>query len=297
MVGDSDGDDTMQGGVGDDSYILRAPGDTITEQAGQGLDDIRVDDFSYDLSVSATQVEILAITGINGLTAKGNALNNVIESDSGGHVLDGADGNDTLIGAAGNDTLTGGLGNDNLDGGTGDDSLSGGDGDDLLNGGANTNKLAGGKGNDIYVSDTIFGHLGNDTLIGGAGNDTLFDGSGSDLIDAGQGQDTIIVGGGEDAADIIRYAINTASELANLGGDVISGFEHGSDKIDLSDLFDQFNIDSKDPIGDGFLKIEVVGLNTNILFDRNGGGDGFITLATLNNVTNVTTDDLITAQP
>jgi hypothetical protein len=94
---------------------------------------------------------------------------------------------------------------------------------------------------------------------------------------------------------VIRYAINSASELSKLGGDIVLAFEHGEDKIDLSDLFDQFNIDSKDPVGDGFLKIEVVGLDTNILFDRNGGGDGFVTLATLNNVTNVTTDDLITA--
>ena len=40
----------------------------------------------------------------------------------------------------------------------------------------------------------------------------------------------------------------------------------------------------------------MVGNDTNILFDQNGGGNGFITLATLNNVTNVTADDLITAQ-
>ena len=162
-------------------------------------------------------------------------------------------------------------------------SISGNTGNNLLNGGAG--------------DDTLIGNLGSDTLLGGAGNDSLFDGSGGDLIDGGQGKDSIFLGGGEPAADVIRYAINSASELATLGGDVIRGFVHGEDKIDLSDLIDQFNIDSKDPVGDGFLKIEMVGLDTNILFDRNGGGDGFITLATLNNVANVTTDDLITTSP
>ena len=170
MVGDGDGGDTMQGGVGNDGYILRAPGDTVTELAGQGIDDIRADDFSYDLSVSAVQVENLSITGIDGLTGKGNALNNVIESDDGSHALDGAAGNDTLIGADGNDTLTGGIGNDKLLGGDGDDSLTGGDGNDFLDGGANTNKLAGGKGDDIYVSD--FGHDAI-TELAGEGTDEI----------------------------------------------------------------------------------------------------------------------------
>ncbi len=41
----------------------------------------------------------------------------------------------------------------------------------------------------------------------------------------------------------------------------------------------------------------MVGNNTNILFDADGGGDDFVTLATLNNVKNVTADDLITTTP
>jgi hypothetical protein len=34
--------------------------------------------------------------------------------------------------------------------------------------------------------------------------------------------------------------------------------------------------------------------DTRILFDQNGGGDGFITLATLKNTANITPDDLVT---
>ncbi len=81
-----------------------------------------------------------------------------------------------------------------------------------------------------------------------------------------------------------------------MGGDIIEGFVHGEDAIVLADLFDHFNIDVDDPFGGGFLKIDVVGNDTNILFDRNGGGNGFITLATLKNAVNITADDILTAE-
>jgi Ca2+-binding RTX toxin-like protein len=228
-----------------------------------------------------------------------------------------------LNGGAGNDRLNGGAGDDKMVGGTGDDTyrvdsakdavielanqgkdtvdsvishalsanvenlnLLAGAGD--INGTGNTlnnvifgndgkNRLDGGAGN-----DAIDGEAGNDTLIGGAGNDTLIGGAGADLMDGGAGR------------DIFRYEIDDPADLANLGGDTINGFQHGQDRIDLSDLFSDLGIDADDAFTGGFLKIEVVGNNTNILFDADGGGDGFITLATLNNVSNVTADDLIT---
>ena len=44
-------------------------------------------------------------------------------------------------------------------------------------------------------------------------------------------------GGGEDASDIIRYAINSAAELANLGGAFQRLYTARQDR--LSDLLDQ----------------------------------------------------------
>ena len=328
------GDDLMRGGTGNDTYFVDSQFDSVVENDNEGTDLVQSSvSFTLDPTLEnltltgADHIDgkgnnlnnvIIGNEGLNDLFGFGG--NDTLNGGAGdaSDLLNGGTGDDRMIGQGGNDiyvvdsakdvvieaadqgldlvqsfvsyTLGANLeslelfGVENLTGTSNalNNSISGNTGNNLLNGGAG--------------DDTLIGNLGSDTLIGGAGNDQLFDGSGGDLIEGGQGKDSIFLGGGGDgAADVIRYAINSASELANLGGDLVSGFVHGEDKIDLSDLFDQFNIDSKDPVGDGFLKIEVAGLDTNILFDRNGGGDGFVTLATLNNVTNVTTDDLITA--
>ena len=56
----------------------------------------------------------------------------------------------------------------------------------------------------IRDSDRLFGHEGNDTLNGGAGNDTMSGGEGADVF------------------------------VWNGGRDVITDFENGDDRIDLS---------------------------------------------------------------
>ena len=96
---------------------------------------------------------------------------------------------------------------------------------------------------------------------------------------------------------LFLYRLGGQADLANLGGDLIIGFEAGKDKIDLVDLFLDFGFDSEDVIGDGFLKIEVVGGNTILGFDSDGGGNGFVTLATLQGVTNLGLSDLLYPSP
>jgi Ca2+-binding RTX toxin-like protein len=264
----------------------------------------------------------------------GNTEDNFLGGGIGNDTLNGGAGNDALFGEDDNDALNGGAGNDVLIGGIGDDKMNGGAGDDtyvvdsakdvvtesanqgidtvvsaisftlganlenlelagdsdingtgnslrnVIEGNAGRNRLDGGAGN-----DEVDGGAGNDTLIGGAGNDTLIGGQGADVMDGGIGKDVFV------------YGVAFEADLATLGGDIINGFQHGQDRIDLSDLLSDFGIDAADAFDGGFLKIEVVGNNTNILFDADGGGDGFLTLATLNNVRNVTADDLITTTP
>jgi Ca2+-binding RTX toxin-like protein len=264
----------------------------------------------------------------------GNSLANKLDGQGGDDSLQGLGGDDTLLGGAGIDVLNGGAGDDKMAGGSGNDfytvdsakdivteaanqgvdtvdsfvsitlganlenlNLRGaanlnGTGnalDNVIDGNVGDNILTGGAGNDTLLDD-----LGNDILLGGTGDDHLFGGVGLDVFDGGLGADTFNLSGDDDQADVIRYTINSASELSKLGGDIILAFEHGEDKISLSDVLDQFNIDSDDAFSGGFLKIEVVGNDTKLLFDQNGGGNSFITLATLINVTNVTADDLIT---
>lgn len=116
---------------------------------------------------------------------------------SGDDVLYGTSGKETINGQAGNDTIYGGAGNDVLNGQDGVDTLYGGSGDDKLNGHSGNDILDGGTGN-----DTITGFDGQDTLIGGAGSDTF-----------------------------VFVAVTDSTVAAP---DVISGFQHGVDKIDLS---------------------------------------------------------------
>ena len=90
----------MNGGKHDDTYVVDAAGDTVTEPRRRRRVDLVRSTISYILGAN---VENLTLLGLVGLSGTGNALNNIIT---------GSDGNDTLDGGGGTDTLIGGLGND-----------------------------------------------------------------------------------------------------------------------------------------------------------------------------------------
>jgi len=152
-------------------------------------------------------------------TLAGHQGDDMLNGDSGNDTIRGGNGNDSLAGGAGNDQLRGGDGNDTLDGGTQRDSLYGGRGDDQLAGGTGGDRLHGGSGDDV-----LNGGGGNDRLHGGAGTDTLIGGSGSDRLNGGAGNDTLTGGGGADVF-VLNY---------QPGHDVVTDFQDGTDKIDLS---------------------------------------------------------------
>jgi Ca2+-binding RTX toxin-like protein len=144
----------LAGGLGDDTYFADN-GDTITEAAGAGTDQVFTTSAAFTL---AANVENLTFNGVGNFTGTGNGSDNVITGNGGADVLNGAGGNDTLIG-------NGGI--DSLNGGAGDDILIGGAGNDLMNGGAN---------NDTFVFAAAFGA---DTITGFDANAT----GGQDLLD------------------------------------------------------------------------------------------------------------------
>jgi Ca2+-binding RTX toxin-like protein len=130
-------------------------------------------------------------------------------------VLTGKGGKDHLVGGAGDDQMYGHGGNDSLEGGSGNDTLYGGLGADVLNGNAG--------------ADTLHGEAGNDTLKGGAGNDTLNGGAGKDILEGMDGLDVLTGGQGNDV-----FLFRSTIETANNRPDVISDFEHGIDRLNLS---------------------------------------------------------------
>jgi len=146
----------------------------------------------------------------------------------GSNNLVGNDGDNILKGKDGKDVLIGNDGDDKLIGGSGKDILSGGEGDDILKGGSANDRLFGMGGD-----DKLFGADGKDTLIGGTGNDTLFGGAGKDQLT------------GDDGSDVFGFL------KGEKGTDVITDFEAGVDKIDLSDFNTEFGkLKFKDTGGD-----------------------------------------------
>lgn len=121
------------------------------------------------------------------------------------------DGRDRLHGTAMADLLSGLDGNNRLFGGAGDDRLMARAGADRLAGGAGQDALSGGAGN-----DSLLGGSGRDVLSGEAGRDTLIGGHGRDLLTGGDGAD--------------RFVFMPGSG----GRDLITDFEAGMDRIDLS---------------------------------------------------------------
>ncbi len=105
------GADTLIGGTGDDRYVVDDAADVVTENAGEGVDEV----WSSVTRALEGNVENLLLTGTGDIDGTGNSLDNRITGNSGDNVLSGGGGADTLTGGAGADTLTGNQGADTFD--------------------------------------------------------------------------------------------------------------------------------------------------------------------------------------
>jgi Ca2+-binding RTX toxin-like protein len=155
--------DILEGGLGDDTYVLGDDMDIVIDTGG--IDTIT--SLMTRSLVNYNQIENLTLLDApagfvsQARDATGNELENILTGNSRNNVIEGLGGSDTIIGGLGNDKLAGGEGNDKLFGGTGNDTLDGGGGSDSLYGGA---------GSDTYYTD------GLDTLIEFAESPSEFDG-------------------------------------------------------------------------------------------------------------------------
>jgi Ca2+-binding RTX toxin-like protein len=209
------GDDVLAGGAGNDTLIGGGGGDTAF-YAGLFAD--------YAITTSGTTATVKDLKALVSGDDGTDTLSGITRLQFADRVvsLDGSTGGDTpppappatgtpVNGSSGNDHLNGrdtvddvvnGLGgHDTLRGLSGNDTLAGDGGNDHLYGGAGNDRLEGGNG-----GDKLLGEAGNDLLIGGAGNDWM---------DGGAGADTFVFARGSQA-------------------DIVSGFQIGSDKLDLS---------------------------------------------------------------
>ncbi|GAA0653556.1 beta strand repeat-containing protein [Brevundimonas lenta] len=210
LGGGTGASNTLQGGLGDDLYVLEAL-DSVIEVAGEGNDTIEAHISAYNL---ANNVENLIYAGAGNFSGTGNALNNVMTGGGGDDLLRGRGGVDVLQGGAGIDTAdysqaAAGI-HARLDTmravNDGDGSTDTFTGIEAILGSAFNDTLVGGT-----LGDRLSGGLGADTLLGFAGNDILAGGQGlANQLQGGLGDDTYIL----DAYDSIV-------EIAGQGHDVI----------------------------------------------------------------------------
>ena len=122
----------------------------------------------------------------------------------------------------------------------GADRLRGTDRADLLSGLGGDNRLYGGRGDDRLMTrageDWLSGGRGQDALSGGSGHDTLLGGGGRDVLNGGSGRDSLVGGSGVDLLTGGSGADRFVFTAGVTGRDIITDFQHGIDKIDLSAL-------------------------------------------------------------
>ncbi|MBH0182953.1 MAG: hypothetical protein HP490_15085, partial [Nitrospira sp.] len=186
------------GGLGNDTYMIDNLGDTITELAGQGTDQVQANR-TVDLNaVPFTEIEHVVLTGTAAINATGDSGNNSLTGNSGANILDGGLGDDTLVGLGGNDIYV-----VNSLGDTVSETLAG------MAGGIDTVESA--------VSFLLGANIEHLTLTGsgainGIGNglsNRLIGNSGANILTGGDGNDSYVVGAGDTVNEAADEGLDT----------------------------------------------------------------------------------------
>ena len=300
------GADTLTGGGGDDVINGGADGATEAINGGAGSDTA-----SY---VGSAAVDVNLQTGA---TNGGDAANDTLTSI------------ENLLGSSNVDTLTGDNSANVIDGGAGDvnDTLSGGSGTDTVSyasiSAAVTVNLATTSAQDTINagSDTISGF---ENLIGGDGNDTLTGDNNANVIEGGAGNDVIAGGSGSDTASYagassavtVNLATTSSQNTGGAGSDTLGAIENlaGGEAGDTLTGDAGNNVITGGPSDDtivgaagddtlagegGTDTVSYAGTSAGITVNlttstaQNTGGAGTDTLATFENVTGSSFDDVL----
>jgi len=236
-AGGGDSGDKMEGGDGNDTYVVDNKKDKVTEGAGDNSGiDLVLSSVDYKLGKN---LENLTLTGAvdQNLKGTGNELDNILTGDDGDNMLDGGTGVDTFFGGGGNDTF---ILDDLLE--TVTEYTGEGDSDTIK---LKVNTLSPDADNNYQMDDyvenleitgaaeiNVAGNDGNNSIKGNAkansleglaGNDTLDGGKGADTLDGGTGDDTYYVDTGD--------KFNAAGELTVTGDTVIENDNGGTDTV------------------------------------------------------------------
>lgn len=267
VIAGTTGDNFMSGGAGNDSM-----------NGNNGIDTL-----SYLEASSAVTVNLMTGTASDGDGGTDSILNieNIIGSNY-DDIITGFNFGNQLYGGAGNDILNGNNGTDLLDGGDGVDTAS-----YSSAAAARTINLAGGTATGTSTAHTL---VNIENVVGSNYNDTITGNAQANKIEAGDGNDNLYGAGGLDiltggsGADTFIFEANTA--FGNV--DTITDFNAGAgDKLDIANILEGFYEYGVDFITD-FILMTDDGTDTTVAVDQNGGGDNFVTIATLYGVTGFT---------
>lgn len=234
--------DILDGGLGDDTYLIDASEDNtnvrIVEDEDSGMDSVHINGLTLgditDTSVltrqGVTWLELHWEDGSIRLSDLGSNIERITFDDGTQTQIAVVEDNapEFLLSNGSSDLVVGSHVGDRIDAGGASDVVVGGGGNDLLIGGGGSDNLFGGAGDDCF-----WGNQGDDIIRGGLGQNTVFAGKGDDII-IENGSDSILRGDlGSDT-----YVIE-----GGFGGtDRILGFEIGQDTIDLS-FFDGIELE------------------------------------------------------
>lgn len=254
VIDGAGGADQMAGGLGNDTYVVDADGDVVSELPGEGYDSVYA---TIDYALAA-EVEALVLQG-DARHGTGNAQDNDLFGTVGDDTLDGAGGADTMAGDVGDDTYiaddagdtileSAGGGVDTViasvdfaldsqvenltliglarqaTGNALDNVLTGTAGDDVLNGGTGADTMVGGSGNDTYHVDNLL-----DSIVeaAGGGSDTVV-ASFDYTLSPGEIENLVLTGGahtgtGNAASNTLTGGTGNDTLDGGGGGDVLIG--------------------------------------------------------------------------
>jgi Ca2+-binding RTX toxin-like protein len=212
----------LRGLGGSDIYVVQNAGDTIIENGGQGIDEVRAS-VSYTLTAGA-DVETLRTTDDNGTAAinlTGNGANNRVIGNNGDNTLNGGGGNsDELEGRGGNDTYIVNSASVSI-------IESGGQGIDTVRSSV-TYVLTAGADVELLATTNDAGAAAINLTGNGNGNEVRGN-NGNNVLNGGDGRDTLTGLGGQDQF-LFNTALNAASNV-----DDITDFNVVADTILLDD--------------------------------------------------------------
>jgi Ca2+-binding RTX toxin-like protein len=251
------GIDILQGGAGNDTYVVDTTTDTLEDIPNVFSTTTAVKDGFIDTVQSSVTYSLASLLNFENLSLsnEGAAINgtgNLIDN-----VITGNDSNNSLNGLQGNDTLNGAGGTDTLIGGDGDDTYRLSNDSDIVTESANAGNdtietqytfslssvqnienltLTGtiaidGTGTNA-TNNSIVGNSNTNILTGLSGDDMLIGGNGTDTLNGGSGTDTLDLTEATASKDVLIFKAGDSTATASEADKVIK-FAPATDTLDL----------------------------------------------------------------